>query len=100
VILTGEKRIASLIVPHDKISFMSRAIGSVPSGVTVGRRLVPVVIGSALVLLGLVGFFSMEPSAIAGTLSDGAAMGSVLGIQFFVGLLLIVYGAVIAGRAE
>ncbi len=51
-------------------------------------------------MLGLVGFFTMEPGAIAGALNNGAAMSSALGIQFFVGLLLIVYGVVIAGRAE
>lgn len=67
------------------------------SDISITRRAVPVVVGSALVLLGLVEFLSMGPGILAGTLRNADMMMVGLGLQFFAGLALVVYGVLIGG---
>ena len=64
-------------------------------GVSMGARVASVVVGSALVLLGVAGYLFMQPGVINDTLNHGATMSSGLGIELFIGLFLIAYGALV-----
>jgi len=60
-----------------------------------GARVASVVVGSALVLLGVVGYLLMQGEVINDTLHNGPMMSTGLGIELFIGLFLIAYGTLI-----
>ena len=66
--------------------------------ISIGRQAVPVMIGTALILIGLAGFLSMDSGVLAGSLRNADMMSVGLGVQFFAGLALIAYGVLIGGR--
>lgn len=53
--------------------------------------------GSALIVLGVIGFLQINASVMAATEVNGPLMSSSLGLYFFAALLLVAYGA-LAGR--
>ncbi|MDA4123605.1 MAG: hypothetical protein OK456_10540 [Thaumarchaeota archaeon] len=67
------------------------------SQISITRRAVPVVVGASLILFGLMEFLSMGPGVLAGTLRNGDMMTVGLGLQFFAGIALVVYGVLMSG---
>lgn len=54
-------------------------------------RHVAVAIGAVVIVLGILEVLSMKPAVMAGNLQNADVMSAVLGIQFFGGLVAIVY---------
>ncbi|MDA4136140.1 MAG: hypothetical protein OK449_03960 [Thaumarchaeota archaeon] len=60
-------------------------------------KTVSVLVGAALIAVGIAGFLQVNTSVVNATEINGAMMSTGFGLYFFASLALIVYGA-LAGR--
>lgn len=69
------------------------------ASVSAAVRATAFIAGAVIILVGISGFLLMTPDVSAGTLHNGPAMSSGLGVWLFAGLLLVVYGLVITRKS-
>lgn len=64
---------------------------------SMAAKIASIVVGAALLVIGIAGYLQMNPSVMNATEINGAMMSSALGVYFLAALALVTYGA-LAGR--